>query len=159
MCGLAMVDDFATATSAGTVEAEVVSVQNDPPVTTPTVPPTTPALPDKPSQTQTTPNNPAATTQPAAPQPITDYQKSQFARYRNDFLKARNVDLGNDAAVRSAWADFLASWGVRSAIDMTSVQAEEALTIIYDKCHPPEAKAMFGDHGPDGGTTPPAGNG
>jgi hypothetical protein len=160
MCGLAMVDDFATAVGAVS-EAEVVSVQTNVPTataiatqgTTTATAPVTPALPDKPTQAAT------ATTQSTATQPISEYQKSQFARYRNDFLKARNVDLGNDAAVRSAWADFLASWGVRSAIDMTSVQAEEALTIIYDKCHPPEAKAMFGDRGPDGGAAGPVGNG
>ena len=151
MCGLAVIDDGADRVQ----EAEVVSVRTVP--TAQSVQSTdgrvaevqasvqsaaTPvnALPDKP------------TDKPAGPSPITDDQKNRFAQYRLDFLKARGVDIADAHATKAAWTDFLATWGVKSAIDMTTDQANAALAIIYDTCHTPEQKAMFGAGNAAGGS-------
>lgn len=129
MCGLAVIDDWS---GAGVQEAEVISVRTAQTVVE--VPANT--LPDKPA------DKPAD--KPVGPSPITEDQKHKFAQYRLDFLKSRGVDITDVHATKAAWTDFLATWGVKSAIDMNTDQANAALEIVYDACHTPEQKTMFG---------------
>lgn len=79
--------------------------------------------------------------------PITEEQKRKFGAYKLDYVKSLGTVMTDTAAIAAAWTKFLSRWSVASALDMSAAQADEALAVMYNACHPKEAREVFSPAG------------